>query len=68
MTAAGYDFVILHPGHCGCVSEGWVSDSMWADQQCQICDESFGLNVPVTVGERRLGSHLSCYLEREERP
>jgi hypothetical protein len=64
MTAAGYDYVILHPGRCGCVSDGWVRDSMYEDQMCGHCDGSLGLKVPITVEEGRLWAHLSCVFER----
>jgi hypothetical protein len=61
------DYVILHRGNCGCASDGWISDSMYASIDCRVCDQSFGFNVPITLDEGRMRMHLSCKLEADLR-
>lgn len=57
------DYKIIHRGNCGCVSGGYVQDGMFADWPCTECEEPFGFNVPVTIDEGMLRSHLSCQIE-----
>lgn len=60
------DYAILHR-NCSCVSDGWIADAFYSDQECGICADPFGMNIPITTGDGRLTNHLSCDIEEEER-
>ena len=57
------DFLILHRHCVHAQSGGYVCDSYLASQECSICCEQFGYNVPIMYEDSVLTVHMSCAIE-----
>lgn len=59
-----YNYEILHRGDCRCVGY-YATDSVFAGDECRLCEEPFGFNVPIIMDDGERLYHLSCAIERQ---